>query len=282
MSGKVALVTLVPEDQQMNDTINILPHTTCQPTTSKEDIDMVIRRERETALSPEPDAMSEVEEGNIEAYMDPNPYTVELLDLKREETSTAMMQDPDLERVLNKVCAGLTVEDRILELKLRIEGDQTQRREEKKEEWRGPSITTMQLPKDRVIPDSTENSRECLSLPAMSECFYTTPTEERQYMTIGTMEEAAETLARGDRAERAEKGAEGMNIAISEKPSRDLFVVGNSPICNLGASGVPLDYSQHGDIATSLEPSPASLPVKGNEPVHSRGASNQPEDRHDS
>ncbi|RPB20027.1 hypothetical protein L211DRAFT_895487 [Terfezia boudieri ATCC MYA-4762] len=401
-SEKAAIVALVPKDQQMNDTISILPHTTCQvaycnkplqSTTPEEDVDMLFRGERESAPSSEPFTnLYTAEEGNIEAYTDPNPYTTELLDLKREKTSTATTQDPDLEGVLNKVCAGLTIEDQILELKLLIEGDQTQRREEKDEErelregeiagvlqsvelsqnerrenfriiletinknnesfqkafslfnehivrqlnllstqiltklseldmgrvipdsiestretspWiilqhpkdggprttpiGGPSTTTMQFPKDRVIPDSTENSREGSPIvaspldtlpgrpveatppPAMSECFYTTPTGKRYHMTTGTREEAAETLARAARAEEAEKEVEGTNIApssgISEKPSRDSFVEGNAPICNLGATGAPLKYSQHGDVSTPPEPSPASSP------------SNRPEDQ---
>ncbi|RPB21756.1 hypothetical protein L211DRAFT_869773 [Terfezia boudieri ATCC MYA-4762] len=131
-SGKAALVALVLEDQQMNDTINVLLHTTCQvsycnkplqPTTREEDTDMIIRRERESAPSPEPDA-------------DPNPYTAELLNLKQEGTPTRRqeMQDPELEEVLNKEITGMTVEDRVIELKIALEDDQVRRKEEKEEE----------------------------------------------------------------------------------------------------------------------------------------------------
>ncbi|RPB19926.1 hypothetical protein L211DRAFT_895636 [Terfezia boudieri ATCC MYA-4762] len=157
----------------------------------------------------------------------------------------------------------------------------------------------------------------------MSESFWTSPTGEIRHMTAGTAEEAAETLARAERAARAEEtaalnialcpttvipdstenmresspalnpktiipdstestresspapsptpftfpsrhqsadpittpigGATPVNepeIGISEKPSRDSYVEGNSPICNLGASGAPLKYSPHGDSST--------------------------------
>ncbi|RPB23613.1 hypothetical protein L211DRAFT_849605 [Terfezia boudieri ATCC MYA-4762] len=166
MSGEAALVALVLEDQQMNDTINVIPHTICQVaycrkplqlTTPEEDADMLIRRKRETVPSPEPGAMSEVEEGNIVAHTDPsymlirrkresvlfpepdadsNPYTAELLNLKQERTLTRKqkMQDPELEEVLNAELAGITLEDRVIELRLALEDDQAQRREEKEEE----------------------------------------------------------------------------------------------------------------------------------------------------
>ncbi|RPB23585.1 hypothetical protein L211DRAFT_849577 [Terfezia boudieri ATCC MYA-4762] len=131
-SGKAALVALVPEDQQMNDTINVLPHTTCQVsycnkplqlTTPEEDVEMITRRKRESAPSPEPDA-------------DLNSYTAELLNLKQERVLTRRqeIQDPELEEVLNKELTGMTVEDRVIELKLALEDDQVRRKEEKEEE----------------------------------------------------------------------------------------------------------------------------------------------------
>ncbi|RPB19312.1 hypothetical protein L211DRAFT_853346 [Terfezia boudieri ATCC MYA-4762] len=98
-SGKAALVAMVTEDQQINDTITVLPHTACsvpgcnkpmQPTTPEEDIDMLFRGERESAPSPELDAGNlqvlgtrHTEHGDTDKP-DPNPYTPKLLDLKRE------------------------------------------------------------------------------------------------------------------------------------------------------------------------------------------------------
>ncbi|RPB18165.1 hypothetical protein L211DRAFT_854393 [Terfezia boudieri ATCC MYA-4762] len=100
-SGKVALVAVIPEDQQINDTINILPHMVCnvsgynkpmQPMTREEDIDMLFRGEREPAPSPEPDTsdlrvLGTRPMGNQHRDTDepdPNPYTLKLLDLKQE------------------------------------------------------------------------------------------------------------------------------------------------------------------------------------------------------
>ncbi|RPB22599.1 hypothetical protein L211DRAFT_850615 [Terfezia boudieri ATCC MYA-4762] len=121
----------------------------------------------------------------------------------------------------------------------------------------------------------------------MSESFYTSPTGEVRHMTACTAEEAAETLARANAAESLAVGtiipdstggtresSPAMSptsttdpittfmggvqpvIGISEKPSRDSYVEGNSPICNLGASGTPLKYSPHGDTRTEAKPEP--------------------------
>ncbi|RPB21216.1 hypothetical protein L211DRAFT_851588 [Terfezia boudieri ATCC MYA-4762] len=421
----------------MNDTINVLPHTTCQvsycnkplqPTTPEEDVDILIRRKRESALSPKPNA-------------DPNPYTTELLNLKQERTPTRKqeMQDPKLEEVLNKELTGLTLEDRVMELRLALEDDQAQRRKEKEgerelrereisglmcyigelqKEYRkgykeviGMLVTQVndirealslfnrhmasqikalskqvaeldtqlmtQLSEYRriipdstgstresssapfpptIIPDSTESTRESSPVPLppmisllllsitipiggipapskiMSQCTFTAASGEIQYMTAGTAEEAAETLAKAERVARAEEKAlcptsiipdstdstestresslallsptslpfplrqhptdsisipestESMResslalsptlflfpcrqhpidpittltkprvepvVGISEKPSRDSYVEGNSPICNLGASGTPLRYSPYSNAGT--------------------------------
>ncbi|RPB19311.1 hypothetical protein L211DRAFT_853345 [Terfezia boudieri ATCC MYA-4762] len=149
----------------------------------------------------------------------------------------------------------------------------------------------------------------------MSESFYTSLVGEIRYMTPGTAEEAAETLARFERAVGAEEavvhnitvipdstlptpsaspspqqqsvttttplGPDSISptqctfssqhqqaaaitttvggatpvkvepeIGISEKPSRDSYIEGNSPICNLGASGGPLECSRDGESST--------------------------------
>ncbi|RPB19991.1 hypothetical protein L211DRAFT_852697 [Terfezia boudieri ATCC MYA-4762] len=140
-SGKVALVAIIPEDQQINDSINVLPHTVCnipgcnkpmQPTTPEEDIDILLRGKRESAPSPEPDSGNlqvlgirhmENQHGDTDEP-DPNPYTPELLDLKREP------QDPDLEEVLNQEIKQPTIEDRILEVRYIMEEDHELREQE--------------------------------------------------------------------------------------------------------------------------------------------------------
>ncbi|RPB18200.1 hypothetical protein L211DRAFT_854352 [Terfezia boudieri ATCC MYA-4762] len=134
-SGKAALVAVIPEDQQINDTINILPYTACnipgcnkpmQPTTPEEDTDMLFRGERESAPSPEPDT-GNLFTGNQHKDTDepdPNLYTPKLLDLKRE------LQDPDLEEVLNQEIRQPTIEDRILEVRHIMEEDQELKEQE--------------------------------------------------------------------------------------------------------------------------------------------------------
>ncbi|RPB23592.1 hypothetical protein L211DRAFT_849583 [Terfezia boudieri ATCC MYA-4762] len=380
-SGKAALVALVPEDQQMNDTINVLPHTTCQvsycnkplqPTTPEEDVDMLLRLrgERESAPSPKPDA-------------DPNLYSAELLNLKQERTPTERqeMQDPELEEVLNKELTGMTVEDRVIELRLALEDDQARRKEEKEEEreLREKEISDLmcyigELQKEyreghgevmgalaiqvkdirealsllnrhmanqikslskqvaelmtqliappllspppppppvmstgeirhrtagTVIPDSTESTRESSPAqsptpfpfhqltgpgpittpigglpaqrlveatsqppPAMSECFYTTPTGERHHMTIGPMEEAAEILARADKAGKAEKEAGGGNqsinicdtpLTISDDPEKDSCIKDNEAVNNRETSNRPLEDVVEAEVTAALE-----------------------------
>ncbi|RPB21823.1 hypothetical protein L211DRAFT_851056 [Terfezia boudieri ATCC MYA-4762] len=345
-SEKAALVALVSY-------CNKLLHLT----TPEEDVDMLIRGERESAPSPERDA-------------DPNPYSAELLNLKQERTPTKRqeMQDLELEEVLNKELTGMTVEDRVIELRLALEDDQVWRKEEREEEreLREKEIADLlcyicELQKEYreghgevmgALAIQVNDIREALSLlnrhmanqikslskqvaelttqsiappppppppplqpsvvQPMSEPFFTSPTGEIRYMTPGTAEEAA-TLARFESAAGAE-GAAVLNrtvildstsptqstslspqqqsvatttpfggathnitvipdstsltqctlpyvgevtlvkaeleIGISEKPSRDSYMEGNSPICNLGASGAPLKCSRYGDSST--------------------------------
>ncbi|RPB28791.1 hypothetical protein L211DRAFT_844865 [Terfezia boudieri ATCC MYA-4762] len=340
-SGKAVLVAVIPEDQQINDTINVLPHTACnvpgcnkpiQPTTPEEDTDMLFRGERESAPSPEPDT------GNLQVLgtrgdtdePDPNPYTPKLLDLKREP------QDPDLEEVLNQEIRQPTMEDRILEVRLIMEEDRELREQEisgvlqiidqgqnetrenfkiilgalneNKESFQAQSnvmkeaftLLNRQMAKQlralskcisEQMAELAQEIRAAITPPpppqAMSESFYTSPTGEVRHMTACTAEEAAETLARANAAESLAVGtiipdstggtresSPAMSptsttdpittfmggvqpvIGISEKPSRDSYVEGNSPICNLGASGTPLKYSPHGDTRTEAKPEP--------------------------
>ncbi|RPB20964.1 hypothetical protein L211DRAFT_851851 [Terfezia boudieri ATCC MYA-4762] len=134
-SGKAALVTVIPEDQQINDTINVLPHTVCnvpgcnkpmQPTTPEENIDMLFRGERESAPSPELGVLGTQPMGNQQDTdePDPNPYTLKLLDLKQEPW------DPDLEEVLNQEIRPPTIEERILEVRHIMEEDRELREQE--------------------------------------------------------------------------------------------------------------------------------------------------------
>ncbi|RPB20329.1 hypothetical protein L211DRAFT_852439 [Terfezia boudieri ATCC MYA-4762] len=318
MSGEAALVALVPEDQQMNDTISVIPHTACQvayckkplqPTTSEEDVDMLTRRERESAPSHEPNA-------------DPNPYTTELLSLKQEGTQTERreMQDPELEEVLNKELTGLTVEDWIVELRLTLEDERELREREISDlmcfigelqrDHRESHGEVAELTTQLMAPPPPSPPSPPPPPPPLSESFFTLPMGEIHHMIAGTAEEAAETLARAEKAKSfresslpppfpftvipdstesspaqsptpfpSPSGAEkftgipdrtesppaqpptpfpfpsyqptapittpiGGNrvestIEISEKPCRDSYVEGNSPICNLGASGSP-------------------------------------------
>ncbi|RPB23530.1 hypothetical protein L211DRAFT_849792 [Terfezia boudieri ATCC MYA-4762] len=252
----------------------------------------------------------------------PNLYTTELINMKQEK-----ILDLGLEEVLNKKLIGPMVEDRVIELRLTLEDDQAQRREDKEEECELKETEILQLicyisevqrefregygETMGVLVVQVNDIREALSLfnwymanqlkslnkqvvelgtqimiqlsELRNRLVKTTPTDMGRIIpdsTESTIEEAAETLARADRAERVEKGAKGTNIVILEKPSRDSFVVDNSPICNLGAFGAPLKYAKYRDGSTSSEPSPASSPVKSNKPVNSRGVSNQPEDEH--
>ncbi|RPB24378.1 hypothetical protein L211DRAFT_849104 [Terfezia boudieri ATCC MYA-4762] len=139
-SGKAALVVVIPEDQQINDTITVLPYTACnvsgcnkpmQPTTPEEDIDMLFRGERESAPSPEPDTgdlrvLGTRPMGNQQDTdePDPNPYTLKLLELKQEP------QVPDLEEVLNQEIRPPTIEERILEVRHIMEEDRELREQE--------------------------------------------------------------------------------------------------------------------------------------------------------
>ncbi|RPB21241.1 hypothetical protein L211DRAFT_840845 [Terfezia boudieri ATCC MYA-4762] len=70
---EAALVARIPENEQINDSINVLSHTTyhvsgctklLQTTTPDEDYELLFRKERELILSPEPDTMLEVEDDN--------------------------------------------------------------------------------------------------------------------------------------------------------------------------------------------------------------------------
>ncbi|RPB28774.1 hypothetical protein L211DRAFT_844854 [Terfezia boudieri ATCC MYA-4762] len=287
--GKAALVALVPEDQQMNDTINVLPHTTCQvpycnkplqPTTLEEDVDMLIRRERELAPSPEPDA-------------DPNPYTTELLNLKQERTLTKRqeMQDPELEEVLNKELTGLTVEDRVIELRFALEDDQVRRKGEKKEEreLREKEISDLmcyigELQREYreghgevmgVLATQINDIREALSLlnqhmanqikslskqvaelttqliapPPPSPPPPSPPLSESTRESSPAQSTDSITTPIGGVTSVDRPRVEPV-IGISEKPSRDSYVEGNSPICNLGGSGTPLKHSPHGNTST--------------------------------
>ncbi|RPB23536.1 hypothetical protein L211DRAFT_849799 [Terfezia boudieri ATCC MYA-4762] len=207
----------------MNDTINILPHTTCQVsycnkpvqlTTPEEDVDMLIRRERESSLSPEPDA-------------NPNPYSAELLNLKQERTLTKRQkrQNLELEEVLNKELTGLTVEGRVIELRLTLEDDQAWRKEEKEDERELKEKETSDLIYyiGELQKEYREGHKEVIGVlaiqvaklmtqliaplplsplpppPLISESFFTSPMEEIQYIIVGTAEEAAETLMRAEK-----------------------------------------------------------------------------------
>ncbi|RPB21197.1 hypothetical protein L211DRAFT_851705 [Terfezia boudieri ATCC MYA-4762] len=315
-SGKAALVAVIPEDQQINDTINVLPHTACnvpgcnkpmQPTTPEEDTDMLFRGERESAPSPESDAgnLTGNQHGDTDE-LDPNPYTPKLLDLKREP------QDADLEEVLNQEIKQPTIEDRILEVRLIMEEDhelrereisgvlqimdqgQNEMREnikiilgalnENKESFQAQTnvmkeaftLLNRQMANQlrglskcisEQMAELAQEIRAAITPPPPPESFYTSPMGEVRHMTTGTAEEVAEILARsfytsptgeptlttdpittpiGDRGEPRVEPV----IGISKKPSRDSYVEGNSLIYNLGASGVPLKCSQHGDTST--------------------------------
>ncbi|RPB19927.1 hypothetical protein L211DRAFT_852797 [Terfezia boudieri ATCC MYA-4762] len=91
-------------------------------------------------------------------------------------------------------------------------------------------------PGTTIILDSTESTRE--SSPAISP----TSTIDPIITFIGGVTPADNRV--GPRVEPV--------IRISEKPSRDSYVEGNSPICNLEASGTPLKYSPHGDTSPPL------------------------------
>ncbi|RPB23571.1 hypothetical protein L211DRAFT_849557 [Terfezia boudieri ATCC MYA-4762] len=130
-SGEAALVALVPEEEQMNDTITVFLHTVCQVSGCikplKEDKDMLFRKERESASSPEP--MSEVEDAN----KDTTPYAPKQLVLKKRERESRTQEpythtpehsapkqeaDPDLEVVIEH---EPSTEDRILEIRYTVE-----------------------------------------------------------------------------------------------------------------------------------------------------------------
>ncbi|RPB23593.1 hypothetical protein L211DRAFT_849584 [Terfezia boudieri ATCC MYA-4762] len=334
MSGEAALVALVPEDQQMNDTIKVLPHTTCQvsycskplqPTTPEEDADMLIRKERETAPSPEPDVMSEVEEDNIDAHTDPNPhtgnlqpdpnpYTPKLLDLKQEP------QDPDLEEVLNQEIRQPTIEERILEVRHIMEEDRELREQEisgvlqimdqgqnemrenikiilgalneNKESFQAQTnvmkeaftFLNRQMANQlkllskcigEQMAELAQEIRAAITPPPrpppppppqpsvvqpMSESFFTSPTGEIRRGgggDFGKSERGGGSSKKNGGVTPADNGGEPRVepvvepvVGISEKPSRDSYVEGNLPICNLGASGTPLKHSPHGDTST--------------------------------
>ncbi|RPB19796.1 hypothetical protein L211DRAFT_852905 [Terfezia boudieri ATCC MYA-4762] len=312
MSGQAALVALVPENQQMNDTINVRPHTTCkvsycskplqpttpeepmQPTTPEEDTFMLFRGERESAPSPEPDSSNlqvlgtrhtENRHGDTDEP-DPNLYTQKLLDLKREP------QNPDLEAVLNQEITQPTIEDRILEVRHIMEEDRELREQEiagvlqimdqgqnetrenikiimgalneNKESFQAQTnvmkeaftllnrqmANQLKLLSKCIGEQMAELAQEIRAAiippppsplpppPPLSESFFTLPTGEIRHMIVGTAEEAAETLAR----------------AISEKPCRDSYVEGNSPICNLGASGAPPNIPSKEAIKPDTKP----------------------------
>ncbi|RPB24371.1 hypothetical protein L211DRAFT_849093 [Terfezia boudieri ATCC MYA-4762] len=232
-SGKAALVALVLEDQQMNDTINVLPHTTCQvsycnkplqPTTPEEDVDMLIRGERES--------------------------------------------DPELEEVLNKELTGMTVEDRVIELRLALEDDQARRKEEKEEEreLREKEISDLmcyicELQKEYreghgevmgALAIQVNDIREALSLLNRHMA------NQIKSLSKQVAELTTQSIVAPPPPPPPPPPPAMSLITVSEKPSRDSFVVGNAPICNLGASGAPLEYSKYGDVPTSMEPSPAS------------------------
>ncbi|RPB18634.1 hypothetical protein L211DRAFT_853939 [Terfezia boudieri ATCC MYA-4762] len=197
----------------------------------EEDVDMLIRGERESAPSPGLDA-------------DPNLYSAKLLNLKQERTPTKRqeMQDPELEEVLNKELTGMTVEDRVIELRLALEDDQAWRKEEKEEEreLREKEILDLMCYICELQKEYKEGHGEVMGALAIQVAELTT-----ESITPPPPPPPPPPL--------------GMSlITVSEKPSRDLFVVGNAPICNLGASRAPLEYLKYGDFPTSMEPSPAS------------------------